>query len=406
MRCYSYSKASIYAAAAGFTAIGPSSGGFSFRPSLLHHQGNMQANTKILTKSDSPHSPIISFSSSLKMSQLGGDGPPAVLRGCGAVPYQKKKVAVFGAGGYLGAVVFGFLQRAASLYGTGVGDGASGSSIPRCITATATGSMALNRVLSKNFKLAYAGENMMALTDMTCVSRMTSALDSMDAVVLGTHYQLETRAVTGNTYETSPNDKTQELYLDECRAADDNVMEEDYHIELFKRTIEACAAAGVKHVVVIETPQTQSDQDQYCQVLEESGVPFTYIQTKGSWTNAKDYTFEKGLGQRFILKSAPITSTGGNSPSALQGLLIQQEVKEDASATVFREDIAALAVQCLISLDWTASRYIVAESISTTDAGNSNSVDNTGRRKLLLKKSDKIWCRNSESIAKLLEKVK
>jgi len=36
-------------------------------------------------------------------------------KGCAAKPFEKKKIAVFGAGGYLGAVVFGFLQRAASL---------------------------------------------------------------------------------------------------------------------------------------------------------------------------------------------------------------------------------------------------------------------------------------------------
>lgn len=36
-------------------------------------------------------------------------------KGCALRPFEKKKIAVFGAGGYLGAVVFGFLQRAASL---------------------------------------------------------------------------------------------------------------------------------------------------------------------------------------------------------------------------------------------------------------------------------------------------
>ena len=46
-------------------------------------------------------------SSSLHMAQ-----PP---KGCAAKPFEKKKIAVFGAGGYLGAVLFGFLQRASSL---------------------------------------------------------------------------------------------------------------------------------------------------------------------------------------------------------------------------------------------------------------------------------------------------
>ena len=37
------------------------------------------------------------------------------VEGCAAKPLEKKKIAVFGAGGYLGAVIFGFVQRAASL---------------------------------------------------------------------------------------------------------------------------------------------------------------------------------------------------------------------------------------------------------------------------------------------------
>jgi hypothetical protein len=37
------------------------------------------------------------------------------MEGCAANPLDKKKIAVFGAGGYLGAVIFGFVQRAASL---------------------------------------------------------------------------------------------------------------------------------------------------------------------------------------------------------------------------------------------------------------------------------------------------
>ena len=37
------------------------------------------------------------------------------VEGCAAKPLEKKKIAVFGVGGYLGAVVFGFVQRAASL---------------------------------------------------------------------------------------------------------------------------------------------------------------------------------------------------------------------------------------------------------------------------------------------------
>ena len=130
-------------------------------------------------------------------------------KGCAAKPFEKKKVAVFGCGGYIGSTIFGFLQRASSLYGTGLG----GPSTPRGVCGTATGSLALNSVLSKSFKLAYASEFMVTLTNMMDVDYIKKNLKGMDAAILGTCYELETRPVTGNTYETSPNSKTKEFYL-------------------------------------------------------------------------------------------------------------------------------------------------------------------------------------------------
>mmetsp|Transcript_28132 Transcript_28132/g.68510 ORF Transcript_28132/g.68510 Transcript_28132/m.68510 type:complete len:102 (-) Transcript_28132:2389-2694(-) len=76
----------------------------------------------------------------------------ALSLGSAAKPYDKQKVCIFGAGGYLGGCIFGFLQRCGSLYGTGI-DGFQG---PRAITATAVGSLTLNSILSKNFVLAQA----------------------------------------------------------------------------------------------------------------------------------------------------------------------------------------------------------------------------------------------------------
>ena len=75
---------------------------------------------------------------------------------------------MFGGGGYLGALVFGFLQRCSSLYGTGVGGGERGC--PRSICATSLGSSSLNKYLVTHFKLAFAGENLVSLADMTDVN--------------------------------------------------------------------------------------------------------------------------------------------------------------------------------------------------------------------------------------------
>lgn len=80
---------------------------------------------------------------------LGAPPPPSSLRmqpkGCAARPFEKKNVAVFGAGGYLGAIIFGFLQRAGALYGTGI----AGTSSPRAICATGPSSAAINKVSAR-----------------------------------------------------------------------------------------------------------------------------------------------------------------------------------------------------------------------------------------------------------------
>lgn len=52
---------------------------------------------------------------------------------------------VFGAGGNLGATLFGFLQRAGSIYGTGLG----GVETPRAICATGVGAESLNKLLGE-----------------------------------------------------------------------------------------------------------------------------------------------------------------------------------------------------------------------------------------------------------------
>mmetsp|Transcript_16113 Transcript_16113/g.25084 ORF Transcript_16113/g.25084 Transcript_16113/m.25084 type:complete len:167 (-) Transcript_16113:560-1060(-) len=127
-----------------------------------------------------------------RMSSMSMSSAMPRPRGAAATPAQKKKVAVFGAGGYMGATAFGFLQRAASLYGSGLG----GVSSPRSICATATASAAMNKVLSKNFVLSYAGEDMVRLTDMQDSNMIAQRLSGYKAVLMGTTYQLERLPVT------------------------------------------------------------------------------------------------------------------------------------------------------------------------------------------------------------------
>jgi hypothetical protein len=121
--------------------------------------------------------------------------------GSAATPLRKVKVAILGAGGYLGACTFGFLQRASSLYGTGIGN-------CRCIGATADTALRLNRILGKTFCLAQADESLIKLTDLFSIEAIQNRLEGWDAVIFGNDMKLQMRAVTANTYERTPNDKT------------------------------------------------------------------------------------------------------------------------------------------------------------------------------------------------------
>ena len=94
---------------------------------------------------------------------------------------------------------------------TGVGGGERGC--PRSICATSLGSSSLNKYLVTHFKLAFAGENLVSLADMTDVNYIARVVRGLDAVVLSTTYELETWPVTGGTFETTPNSKTQEFYM-------------------------------------------------------------------------------------------------------------------------------------------------------------------------------------------------
>jgi hypothetical protein len=89
---------------------------------------------------------IVSFSSKSSLALSLSKPSYLVPKGSAARPLAKKKVAVLGTGGYLGALTFGFLQRASSLFGTGLGG-------VRAIGGTADTSVRLNRALSKHFIL-------------------------------------------------------------------------------------------------------------------------------------------------------------------------------------------------------------------------------------------------------------
>mmetsp|Transcript_14752 Transcript_14752/g.27736 ORF Transcript_14752/g.27736 Transcript_14752/m.27736 type:complete len:408 (+) Transcript_14752:132-1355(+) len=321
------------------------------------------------------------------------------LQGTAAKPYDKKKIVVFGAGGYLGSTIYGYLQRAASIYGTGISDV---SSSPRAICATAVGSASLNTLLGRCFKLAFAGENFIRLTNMQEVESIKGRIKGYDAAIIGTVYQLETRPVTGGSYERTPNDKTLEFYLDDRSMVTQSIADDDMeiHLNIFQNTIDACKQAGIGHIVVIETPATLMTKP-FAKIIDEAGINFTYIRSIGKLENTKMYTFEDGIQsdvniEGFTLPSGYKMKGSGYEAWDWYESLGGVNVNKSENQILPREDLAAVVVQSLMSLDWGKSRYLNVSSNGFLTSSDIKKDGTTAVKKNL--KSDREWCMNSDII--------
>jgi hypothetical protein len=289
-------------------------------------------------------------------------------KGSAAKPYEKKKIAVFGTGGYLGACAYGFLQRAGSLYGTGI----AGVGAPRAIVATAVGSANLNSVLSKNFILAQADESYVRPTDMTSVESIKTKLNGFDAAIMATRYCFKTLPVTMGTFGKGPNAKTKEFFMDQPRSFTNKLMDDiEYSNDVFSNTLEACKNSNsLRHLVVVETDAEFDNNyvgDKYIQALEEAQIPYTYIRPVGKLENVENFTFEKGIQTDLQISRA-------NSV---------EEFLSVEDKTVYREHVAAVCVQALMTLGWEDNRVIQVEQ-------SSDQLDFAGKVT-----PQKEWCVNS-----------
>ena len=346
----------------------------------------------------------------LSSNSYNNNGSIRKALGSASNPLQKQRVAVFGGGGYLGANVFGFLQRAGSIYGTGMHP-------PKVIGATKFSAQMLNQVLGNNFKLAFAGEDSIYLTDMSNIDAISSKLvrNNIDAVVIGTQYQLEERPVTANTYEgKNPNAKTLEFFLDQRKGGgrdDIDVNDTFTHVEMFRKTIDACYQAGVKHVVIIETPCTGDETLSECAKIlseyEKKKFLFTYIRALDDLSLPQSgYTYESGVFGALDIK---ITKSSSDTIDKDHSVLADQiysstkdvERKNESKTQIgtTREDLAAVVVQCLLSLDWTKNRIV---EVSTKSTAIKVEID-VGKKKKNVR-TDKEWCVRSDTIASNLER--
>ena len=111
-------------------------------------------------------------------------------------PINKRKVVVCGAGGEAGRFIFGYVQRAAQTF-------ESGLTAPRALVGAARGSRALNVCLATSFILAYADESLVSRCDFRDDEIVKKRLDGCSMVVAP--YRMRPQgAVTGNGMDVGP----------------------------------------------------------------------------------------------------------------------------------------------------------------------------------------------------------
>lgn len=303
-------------------------------------------------------------------------------KGSAATPLQKKKVGVIGGGGYMGGITYGFLQRAASLYGTGIDRNC------RVIGSTSFTAVTLNSWLGRHFILAQADETYIKLTNMMNVDSIVDRLQYLDAAIIGLDIVAEKRPVTGGTYETGPNSKTYEIYWDYRRASQtkpdiDTVPAIE---QILDNTFEACQKANLKHIVVVGSQDPEQEQAVQKR-LDQLTIPYTYIRYVGDLETCPSYTYREG-----VQGNLQIVSLDNKEKNSSEAATTSSTKNDDLF--IFREDLAALCVQCLQSLDWEKSYNLLV----TCDGRKAVVTNPTGKR------ADQEWCVNSIVLEEYLSK--
>jgi hypothetical protein len=324
-------------------------------------------------------------------------------RGCAATPMDKKKVVVLGVGGCLGSMTFGFLQRSSTLYGTGIAGPTQAA--PRAICATGDSATRLNRVLSKQFVLAFADESFIKLTDLKSVDAIQQRLQGYQAMIIGNEMEALQRPATSGSYEKTPNDKVNEVYWPTLAGSvsiksDEKEAEalERIREQLINNTLQAAKRTGtIQHIVAVVS--TRNDYDaSFVSRLKDTGIPYTCLHPTGPWARVPDYSYRKGV-QTDLQIRAMTSSAAPSSTSA------------EAVEPIAMEDMAALCVQCLQSLDWSTSRHLRVSCQGPVTADLMQQATSTanammrGRRPPKLR-PDQEWCVNSMLLERALQAIR
>jgi hypothetical protein len=161
------------------------------------------------------------------------------------------------------------------------------------------------------------------------------------------------------------------LYWDEPKGAftDLSLSQEARTVksQLLQNVLIAAKEANIQHMVVV-------DDGSFLPQLKACGVPFTCIRTPQVLKDSKDFTFKDGIVDDVTIAPWDV----GSDPTST------------TATAVCREDLAALCVQCLLSLRWDESRQL---SVSSNGPVKIPVVSVQVGRPVL--RVDQKWCVNS-----------
>ena len=217
-----------------------------------------------------------------------------------------------------------------------------------------------------------------------------------DALILGTDVGVATRRVTPGTYEQTPNDVTTELYWPAPAHSQKNHFPQEKNKspgqQIVKNVLQAAAQAGVRHVCLVDDDnnnanQNNNHQDSILAFLQTLDLPYTCLQPQASTvTIAPNYTYRKGVQQVLHVVEANHQNDNNNNNYNNNNETVL------LPPPIYREDLCALAVQCLLTLDWTTSRVLHVRS-SGQPVTDAQSLLLSNQKPLL--RPDQEWCVNS-----------
>ena len=206
---------------------------------------------------------------------------------------NKKRVAICGVGGDAGRFVFGYVQRAAQTF-------ESGLTAPLGLVGAARGSRALNACLSSSFILAFADESLVQRCDFRSDEVLAKRVAGCGTIV--TPYRLRPQgAVTGTEWTWD---------LDQAERGE---------VEPFARICAAAVAASA-HVLAVAAP---GDANDALAALEASGASHTLLVTNDLATTKK-WNLNKGIQQ--VVGAKRGAGAGGNLQVEDLGATIAQAV--------------------------------------------------------------------------------